>query len=160
MSTNCHGCGAPLDLGPRGRPRKWCSGRCRKASYGDPCVDCGAKTRFGAEMKRVPEPRCIDCHFRAETDRRVEKVVAMVRLRCDENLTNKAIAARLGVPPHTVATELNRMRSIGFDVPPSPYNGATLHVARPAPDVSTPRLAVALAERGYDSALTRNQGTP
>lgn len=58
----CHGCGEALPPKThRGRDRKWCSERCRKASYGDPCVDCGAKTRYGAERARIPEPRCAAC---------------------------------------------------------------------------------------------------
>lgn len=57
----CQGCGASIEQAGRGRRRKWCSERCRKASYGDPCVDCGARTSFGSETARVPEPRCRAC---------------------------------------------------------------------------------------------------
>jgi Homing endonuclease associated repeat len=59
---SCAGCGGPLPprKGP-GAPQKWCSERCRKASYGDPCVDCGKRTCYGAESARIPEPRCPTC---------------------------------------------------------------------------------------------------
>jgi hypothetical protein len=57
----CHGCGVPIQKTWQGADPKWCSGRCRKRSYGDPCVDCGAKTRYGAETARVAEPRCLSC---------------------------------------------------------------------------------------------------
>lgn len=64
----CEGCGRELDKPQKpGRPRKWCSERCRKRSYGDPCVDCGSPTRFGAETARVPEPRCLQCAAVART---------------------------------------------------------------------------------------------
>lgn len=57
----CRGCSTPLPAGRGGPPRVWCSERCRKASYGDPCVGCGTRTQFGAESSRVPEPRCRAC---------------------------------------------------------------------------------------------------
>lgn len=81
MTRTCHGCGAtlPPSRAP-GRARKWCSERCRKASYGDPCVDCGTRTTYGAETARVPEPRCPPCaheHARYWTaDRIIERIQA------------------------------------------------------------------------------------
>lgn len=59
--ATCAGCGVALVPSRRGPRRKWCSERCRKASYGDPCVDCGARTCYGAEAKRRPDPRCNPC---------------------------------------------------------------------------------------------------
>lgn len=56
----CRGCGRPLPAGSH-RNRRWCSERCRKASYGDPCVHCGARTGFGAQTARKPRPVCRDC---------------------------------------------------------------------------------------------------
>ena len=57
----CAGCGEPLSPSGGHRARKWCSERCRKGSYGDPCVDCGARTSYGSERARIPEPRCTEC---------------------------------------------------------------------------------------------------
>lgn len=61
-ATHCKGCGAPISpTNSYDNRRKWCSERCRKRSYGDPCVDCGARTCYGAETARIPEPRCQPC---------------------------------------------------------------------------------------------------
>lgn len=60
----CLGCGAPIEKTWRGPDPKWCGERCRKRSYGDPCVDCGARTTYGAEKTRIPEPRCATCSYR------------------------------------------------------------------------------------------------
>lgn len=126
----CHGCGAKLPpLKAQGRPRKWCSERCRKASYGDPCVDCGASTVYGAERARVPEPRCASCRVALDHARRVDLVLAMLRLRRAHDLTNLEIARHLSIPVLTVATELSRMRALGFDFPAAPYNNAAANRA-------------------------------
>jgi hypothetical protein len=55
----CRGCDADL-TGTHGK-RVWCSERCRKAAYGQACVDCGTRTVSGAERARKPEPRCAAC---------------------------------------------------------------------------------------------------
>lgn len=113
----CAGCGAELPTYPvSNRPRKWCSGKCRKASYGDPCIDCGQRTVYGAETARVPAPRCDGCNKRHESDRRCERVMAMLRLRRD-GLTNIEVGRELGCPTATVSAELHRLRSLGFDMP-------------------------------------------
>jgi hypothetical protein len=57
----CRGCDADL-TGTHGK-RVWCSERCRKAAYGQACVDCGTRTIFGAEKARKPEPRCAACEI-------------------------------------------------------------------------------------------------
>lgn len=46
---------------PRRGYRKWCSERCRKQQYGQPCVDCGLRTTHGAESAKVEQPRCATC---------------------------------------------------------------------------------------------------
>lgn len=61
-SLTCAGCGTPISpTGSYDNRRKWCSEKCRKGSYGDPCVDCGKRTSYGAETARIPEPRCQQC---------------------------------------------------------------------------------------------------
>lgn len=145
----CQGCGGPLPPSkPHGRPRKWCSGRCRKRSYGDPCVDCGAKTRYGAEMARIPEPRCVDCARTKAGTRRVTLALEMMRLRREERLNNREIAARVGTPRQTVANELLRLRALGFTVPAAPYNNARLGTGLPVADASAATLADDLRAAG------------
>ncbi len=62
VEGRCKGCGAELQPSRApGKPRKWCSERCRKAQYGQACIDCGARTVFGRERERVDEPRCHPC---------------------------------------------------------------------------------------------------
>lgn len=79
MNDTCAGCHNTLGAGHHPR-RKWCSERCRKASYGQPCVDCGTRTVHGAESARVPEPRCATCsaaHRRIWTpDRILDRIKA------------------------------------------------------------------------------------
>jgi hypothetical protein len=78
--AGCAGCGGPtLVSGHTGQPRKWCSERCRKASYGDPCVDCGGKTRFGAKAARAPQPRCVRCAGVHRTT--FDRVTLLARIR-------------------------------------------------------------------------------
>jgi hypothetical protein len=60
MNT-CQGCGVEIPLSRGPVPRKWCSNRCRKHSYGQPCIDCGARTSYGAESAHVDDPRCSLC---------------------------------------------------------------------------------------------------
>lgn len=64
---NCAGCGNPLPPQTKGRPRKWCSQRCRRdTSYGGTCIDCGARTSGNNGLAKAPE-RCFAC--RREFDR-------------------------------------------------------------------------------------------
>lgn len=79
VAAGCAGCGGPLPPARGTKPRKWCSERCRKASYGDRCVDCGARTSFGAERARIPEPRCPRCSDIAGTWWTRDRVLARVR---------------------------------------------------------------------------------
>jgi hypothetical protein len=147
MTNTCAGCGTELvAVRPKVKPRKWCSERCRKASYGDPCVDCGTRTNYGAESARVAEPRCVTCRRRCNSDRRVGLVLSMLDLR-RQGLMNTKISAQLGINVFTVATELKRLRSLGFDVPASPYKNARLRADTPVPDESTYSLCRALMDR-------------
>jgi hypothetical protein len=128
MSATCHGCGTPLPPS-KGPVRKWCSERCRKASYGDPCVDCGARTVYGAETARVPEPRCRACYRqRVELGLRADMVRAQVQRKRIEQLWSEGretreIAADLGWSPGHVSMELHRMRGKGYDLPRRPPGG-------------------------------------
>lgn len=78
--AGCAGCGGPtLASEHTGQPRKWCSERCRKASYGDPCIDCGSRTTHGAEHARKPEPRCLRCSVAHRTVFDRDTLLARIR---------------------------------------------------------------------------------
>lgn len=115
----CVGCGGPLPADAHTN-RKWCSERCRKASYGDPCVVCGARTVFGAEQARVPEPRCIGCENRRRTAKQMERVVCVIELRA-AGLDNAAIARVLGTSHHAIGSLIYEARNLGVAVPLTPY---------------------------------------
>lgn len=88
----CRACGAELAPRsvPRGRPRKWCSERCRKSQYDRACVDCGA--RIGGTDPAKPSLRCRSCQDRHQHDARhwtQAAVLAAIR----------AYAQRHGRPP-------------------------------------------------------------
>jgi hypothetical protein len=121
-----------------------------------PCGRCGGPRRAGSlradgTQRAIKTDTCDECR----SEHRIELVLAMWRMRCDENLLNKDIAARLGIPVGTVATELCRLRALGFAVPTAAYNGADQRPARArALDASAVRLGAALRERG----ITPEQG--
>ncbi len=86
--SGCNGCGAALapSVG-RGRPRKWCSERCRKRSYDLACVVCGGRVD-GTTPGKIPDiekPVCIVCapRFYALWDR--ERVIAAIQRWADEH---------------------------------------------------------------------------
>jgi hypothetical protein len=98
----CRGCDADL-TGTHGR-RVWCSERCRKAAYGQACVDCGTRTIFGAEHARKPEPRCAACEIaRRRVDPQVlAETVALYR----SGLSLSEVGARLGLSTTAVHQRL------------------------------------------------------
>lgn len=97
--------------------------KARKDSYRGRCEDCGSPTDGSNGSSKAPRwcSACVGAH-NPRTQGRAERVLEMVRLRNEENLTNKQIAERLGVPVGTISTELSRMRALGFLVPAAPYN--------------------------------------
>jgi hypothetical protein len=110
----CPGCGAKIVGDPR---RKWCSERCRKGSYGDPCIDCGARTTFGAESARVPEPRCLSCaasrKHAVKYGPQRERLAQLYR----DGLSFKEIAAELGWSVQAVSSRMVALRDLGYDIP-------------------------------------------
>lgn len=120
MSGVCQreGCGSPLPpkRGPQGRPRKWCSDRCRRQASFDrhhaPCVDCGGP------LKQTGQPirRCARCELerrRKISDETAQRVAAMWR----GGMTGTQIAERLGWSKGYVRVALNRLRERGYDLP-------------------------------------------
>jgi hypothetical protein len=115
-ARTCAGCGDLL-AEPR---RKWCSERCRKRSYGDPCIDCGAKTRYGAERPRVPEPRCNTCQGKRRAARwadryggQRDRFVRMWRA----GVPTAEIAAEFGWSRGHVGRKVVALRELGYDLP-------------------------------------------
>lgn len=73
----------------------------------------------------------------------------MVELRL-AGLTNKEIAERMGDTTNvSVATELCRMRSLGFDVPAADYNNARIGLDAPRCFEDARVLGRELAKRGH-----------
>lgn len=115
----CQGCGGTLPTQVRGRPRIYCSARCRKAQYSTPCTQCGAPTS-GSEGRR-PDAICVPCaaelgrRVRTENSRRRRGLIAT---RWAEGATLKMIAAEFGMTgPQAVGAELAAMRAAGWEVP-------------------------------------------
>lgn len=79
----CEGCGGPLapNIAP-GKPRKWCSDRCRKRQYAGECVDCGGVTNANGSAGIIAAPRCSPCSHRREHEARYwtpERIIAAIR---------------------------------------------------------------------------------
>lgn len=120
--------------------------RARCSSCGGPMA-LGSVLADGSRSSKAPKGDiCAGC----ETARRVDNALEMWRLRCDENLNNKVIADRMGLPHQTVTSELYRLRALGFAVPASPYLSAASRTGRHALVVApgTESLGRALAARG------------
>lgn len=107
MTGVCKGCGGPLPASRGGRPRKWCSDRCRKSQYAQPCVDCGGPTKDGSGG-RVAEPRCVPCG---------NKLSGEKRSMTDEYLIGclRDFAERYGRPPCRVDFDPFHARHIRHD---------------------------------------------
>jgi hypothetical protein len=123
----CAAEGCTNELAPTkalGRPRKWCSDRCRRTQYSRECLDCGAALNGSDSAGR--HLRCRRCAGlkHALLAGRAEAVLEMWRLRETEGLLNKEIAERVGRSASTIATEFQRLRASGFSVPKAPYRGA------------------------------------
>jgi hypothetical protein len=67
--VKCAGCGELFQVRSKQAlaRAKWCSERCRKRQYGQPCIDCGKRTTHGAEHARLEEPRCYPCSMAKRT---------------------------------------------------------------------------------------------
>ena len=114
------------------------------------CSHCGGPMQAGSlkadgSTRKVKGDRCAAC----ATTERADLVIEMWDLRRNEGLLNTEIAARLEVAVGTVATELYRLRALGYDVPMSPYNQMNqLPVRATALDKSARALCRELEARG------------
>lgn len=79
----CHGCGAELPpLRAPGRPRKWCSDRCRKQTlYTGTCVDCGGRTGYSGQV--TPRERCRPCADAHNTVWTAEAIIEAIQAWAD-----------------------------------------------------------------------------
>lgn len=120
---HCAGCGAPVLTKPQGRPRKWCSERCRKAQYAGACLDCGKPTSGHAGRAGAPA-RCQTCGARrsSEASAIAKRAKAEPRYRLIEELWNQGltmpeIGLQLGVSRGYLSGAMFRMRQRGYNLP-------------------------------------------
>lgn len=134
------------NLARNGKKRAWENAMRATCARCGGSLGAGSLRADGSQRASVAKgDTCAACR----SDHRIALVLAMWRLRCDENLLNKEIAERLAIPAGTVATELTRLRALGYAVPAAPYNGADKRPPRAvACDASAVRLGRALRERG------------
>ena len=120
----CVGCGAEVEVSIHGRRRKWCTEHCRKQTlYASPCIDCGAPTWHGC-AGRANQGRCVQCANKEQVRQKwleIGELDAEIIRRRKLGYYNWAIEEDLGLPFNTVASHMSRLKSLGFDVPKSPY---------------------------------------
>jgi hypothetical protein len=119
----CHGCDAQLPpTAPGGRPRKWCSERCRKSQYAGVCEACGSPRRDGSAGRHGRW--CLECSGSrarsasavARSERAVIKYTEIETL-WNEGLPMLEIASRMGLTKGALSWTLNTMRARGYDIP-------------------------------------------
>lgn len=114
--VECAGCGEAFHVRNRMalNRAKWCSEKCRKGSYGQACVDCGARTTHGAEHGKHDEPRCKSCsnkHRGALARQQVEELWA-------QGKTGREIARIMGWTSKNPSTVLCALRNAhGYNLP-------------------------------------------
>jgi hypothetical protein len=87
------GCHVILSATRNGRPRVWCSDRCRKTKYSVPCVDCGAPLNGSDGRSENAAVRCHPCAMvKAGADRKTWTRAACL-------LAIREWAAEYGDPP-------------------------------------------------------------
>lgn len=113
----CATCDKPI-VEARPTRRKFCSGKCRKAQYGTPCIECGAMTS-GSEGRR--SAICRACgqkragQGRSEACRPRREVIARM---WHDGASIREIAAEIGVDdPDQLNKLLAVMRHDGWDLP-------------------------------------------
>ena len=115
----CQGCGKPVARRSKmGRPPKWCSDRCRKDEYLEPCAKCGAPCN--------PRSNSAGKHFKScaqdlSTQRNREIAAPkrkLIERLWSEGLPARQIAERAGWSTASPATTyIAAMRSRGYDLP-------------------------------------------
>lgn len=134
----CQGCGEEFVQANRGRPRKWCSERCRKTTlYGFTCRDCGKRIYSG-----YPDPdhgRCGECQHEREYGERNRRILEL----WEEGAPGSFIAEELGISYNQVRGLIEHRRHRYGELIP-------LHRRRN-------REAWPLIERRYHEGLTYSE---
>lgn len=113
----CAGCGAPL-APSEGRPRKWCSERCRKAQYSVPCEDCGAPVN--GNDGRGAHRWCLECSGKRAGERQKDAWLehrVMIEAMWADGLTSREIGAAIGYSPKHAPHLITKLRYLGYDLP-------------------------------------------
>ncbi len=74
-SIDCEWCGVPVVVARDGRIPRFCGDKCRKASYGRNCIDCGTRTDGSNGRDKSPK-RCRACHGTHEHAQARERIIA------------------------------------------------------------------------------------
>lgn len=127
----CAGCGAEVPPSAHhGRPRKWCSERCRKQTlYSHPCEDCGAPTTGDGQHHRW----CRKCSNKYASDRaRAARlpVRAEIEARWADGQTEREICGALGLKyDDNHKGHISMWRGRGYDLPYRRSAAAREHMA-------------------------------
>jgi endogenous inhibitor of DNA gyrase (YacG/DUF329 family) len=116
----CQICGAELPSQSRGKPRKFCSEKCRKQQYSTPCVDCGAPTSGNDGHGPRASKRCLPCgsaHSANLAKSRGRERRALVERLWREGKLAREIGAILGWNGGAAATHISMLRARGYDLP-------------------------------------------
>lgn len=108
----CAGCGTEIPPSKAGRPRKWCSEKCRKAQYSGTCERCGKPTN-GYAGPGLASSRCIDCFMVEHTQ--TERNAKLVEL-WEAGLPSSEIGRRLGMSSSAVCSWVDMERRKGRDL--------------------------------------------
>lgn len=109
----CAACGKELPKSRAGgRPRKWCSERCRKSQYDRECIDCGARID-GTTPSRCGG-RCMPC---ANKIPRLAHVAhrQTIEAMWAEGRTILQVCEAMGLKPN--AEMISVWRARGYDLP-------------------------------------------
>lgn len=122
--ARCVGCNHDFEYKRApGQRRKWCSDKCRRDSYGEPCPRCGE--RMNGSNGRGPNAPTL-CRPCAEADR--EAISARARKNGAERreiilrmwplgATLREIAAACDTTPAVIGVQIRRLRAYGHDLP-------------------------------------------
>lgn len=121
--ARCAGCGNDFEYEYRGKPRKWCSEKCRKDSYGAPCPRCGRRMT-GANGRGPNAPslcrQCVEADGEANSARQRQHGAGrreIVLRMWPQGASLREIAAACNTTVPTISTQVQRLRSYGHDLP-------------------------------------------
>lgn len=115
--SDCVTCGAPLDPST-GPPRKFCSERCRKAQYAEPCVDCGRP--HTGRASHPGQRYCVECgkrHAAEASTERARPQRELIERMWREGASSAAICAAIGSRVAAPSAYIANLRARGYDLP-------------------------------------------